>query len=112
MTAQSQWSTIAARILYEAYPDCDLLPIEPPHPGEPIGAFARRAEQAGDTLFLFLCREANDDIDADEYRQRLDGALRDIEQVHHAFGSPRLTACPVRPSLPILPQPPLDTKPM
>ena len=98
MTAQSQWSTIAARVLYEAYPDCDLLPIEPPHPGEPIGAFARRAEQAGDTLFLFLCREANDDIDADEYRQRLGGAL--------------LTACPVRPSLPILPQPPLDTKPM
>ena len=94
MTAQRQWSTIAARILYEAYPDCDLLPIEPPHPGEPIGAFARRAEQAGDTLFLFLCREANDDIDADEYQQRLDRALRDIEHVHHAFGNPQADGVP------------------
>lgn len=84
MTAQSQWSTIAARVLYEAYPDCDLLPIEPPHPGEPIGAFARRAEQAGDTLFLFLCREADDDLDAEEYLSRLDRALRDIDAVRVA----------------------------
>ena len=90
MTAQSQWSTIAARVLYEAYPDCDLLPIEPPHPGEPIGAFARRAEQAGDTLFLFLCREADDEIDAEEYLWRLDRALRGIDAVRvacHAHGS-------------------------
>ncbi len=84
MTAQSQWSTIAARVLYEAYPDCDLLSIEPPHPGEPIGAFARRAEQAGDTLFLFLCREADDEIDAEEYLSRLDRALRDIDAVRIA----------------------------
>ena len=84
MTAQNQWSTIAARVLYEAYPDNDLLPIEPPHPGELIGAFARRAEQAGDTLFLFLCREANDEIDAEEYLSRLDRALRDIDAVRVA----------------------------
>ncbi|MCK4661002.1 MAG: hypothetical protein KAV82_15885 [Phycisphaerae bacterium] len=84
MTAQNQWSTIAARVLYEAYPDNDLLPIEPPHPGELIGAFARRAEQAGDTLFLFLCREADDEIDAEEYLSRLDRALRDIDAVRVA----------------------------
>jgi len=84
MSAQSQWPTIAARVLYEAYPDQDLLPIEPPHPGEPIGAFARRAEQAGDTLFLFLCREADDEIDAEEYSSRLDRALRDIDAIRVA----------------------------
>lgn len=112
MSNHTDWSETVPQILYEAYPDCDLLPIEPPHPGEPIGAFARRAEQAGDTLFLFLCREANDDIDADEYQQRLDRALRDIEHVHHAFGNPQAdgVSCLALPS--DSPQPPHVTKPM
>ena len=85
MTSELNWRTVAAQIIYKAYPDSDLLPIDPPTAGETIAEVAVRAETAGDTLFLFLCREANDDIDAEEYCQRLDRALRDIEQVHDAF---------------------------
>lgn len=81
MSHPTKWSETVPQILYGAYPDHDLLPIEPPHPGELIGAFARRAEQAGDTLFLFLCREANDEMDAEEYLSRLDRAQRDIDAV-------------------------------
>jgi len=36
------------------YPEADLLPIEPPKPTERMGSFKLRAEEAGDTLFLFL----------------------------------------------------------
>ena len=94
MTSELSWRAIAAQVIYRAYPDSDLLPIDPPTAGETIGDFAVRAEAAADTLFLFLCREANDDIDAHEYRKRLDRALRDIEQVHDAFGDPFIDALP------------------
>ena len=85
MAKRNRWATAAPRIIYDAYPDQDLLPIEPPKPGETIGAFKLRAEEAGDTLFLFLCREADDEIDAEEYVARLDRAVRDIEAVRQAF---------------------------
>jgi len=85
MASKQSWRDIVAQVIYRAYPDSDLLPIDPPAAGETIGDFAVRAEGAGDTLFLFLCREANDDIDVDEYLHRLDRAMRDIEQVHDAF---------------------------
>jgi len=85
MAGDEPWSTLAARIIYEAYPDHDLLPIEPPGPGETIGTFKRLAEGAGDTLFLFLCREADDEIDVGEYLGRLDRAIRDIACVREAF---------------------------
>ena len=85
MTSELIWRAIAAQIIYHAYPDGDLLPIDPPAAGETTAGLSVRAENAGDTLFLFLCREANEDIDAEEYLHRLDRALRDIEQVHDAF---------------------------
>lgn len=85
MAAELNWRAIAAKIIYQAYPDSDLLPVDPPMAGETIGNFAVRAEGAGDTLFLFLCREANDDLDVEEYRNRLFCAVRDIEQVYDAF---------------------------
>jgi len=85
MTRRPDWRSVAAKILYRAYPDVDLLPIEPPAPGETISAFKLRAEDAGDTLFLFLCREADDDIDPQEYLDRLDRAIRDIEAVRHGL---------------------------
>jgi len=72
MKPKENWRSVAAGVIYGAYPDSDLLPIDPPAEGETIGGFAVRAEDAGDTLFLFLCREANDDIDAEEYLNRLD----------------------------------------
>ena len=94
MPRSGKWRDKAARIIYQAYPDQDLLPIEPPQRGETIRAFAARAQDAGDTLFLFLCREAGDDCnDAAEYVRRLDRAINDIEHVRAAFedirGAPR-----------------------
>jgi hypothetical protein len=85
MLNHNEWSVGAAAIIYEAYPDHDLLPIEPPRPGEMVTDFAVRAEDAGDTLFLFLCREADDEIDAHEYVARLDRAMQDIQEVQQAF---------------------------
>ena len=85
MSSHDPWATTAPRILYDHYPDQDLLPIEPPNTGETISDFSQRAEDAGDTLFLFLCREAHDEIDAEEYLNRLDRAMRDIAAVHDAL---------------------------
>jgi hypothetical protein len=87
MTSQLNWRTAAPQILYRYYPDSDLLPIESPQAGERIEDFAIRAEEAGDTLFLFLCREANEDIDAPEYLHRLERAMQDIERLCEAFES-------------------------
>lgn len=81
----SKWPEIAPQVIYEAYPDHDVLPIEPPKPGETIGQFAYRAENAGDALFLFLCREADDEINAHVYMARLDRAVGDIQSVRDAF---------------------------
>jgi hypothetical protein len=85
MNAKNDWHATAPQIIYEAYPDHDLLPIEPPRSGETIHEFAARAENAADTLFLFLCREADDEIDACEYVARLDRAVADIQCVRDAF---------------------------
>ena len=85
MSSHDPWAATAPQIIYDHYPDQDLLPIEPPNTGETISAFSQRAEDAGDTLFLFLCREAEDEIDAEEYLNRLDRAMRDIAAVHDAF---------------------------
>ena len=100
MASELNWRAMAAQIIYRAYPDSDLLPIDPPAAGETIGDFSVRAEAAGDTLFLFLCREANEDIDIGEYVQRLDRALRDIEQVRDAFADLVADAAPRPPSSP------------
>lgn len=85
MTLKSNWRTTAAQTIYRAYPDSDLLPIDPPAADETIDAFTLRAEAAADTLFLFLCREAIDEIDVEEYLDRLDRARRDIDAVREAF---------------------------
>jgi hypothetical protein len=85
MKPQNDWRKTAPSVIYEAYPNHDLLPIEPPKPGEAIGDFTDRARDAGNMLFLFLCCEAEDEIDADEYVARLDAAIRDIEAVRETF---------------------------
>ena len=71
MPSDTDWRTVAAQIIYGGYPDSDLLSIEPPGSGQPIGAFKHQAEAAGD-------------IDAEEYLNRLDRAVRDIEAVRDA----------------------------
>ena len=85
MARKPKWQDIAPQIIYHGYPEADLLPIEPPHPSERIGEFKLRAEDAGDTLFLFLCREADDEIAPQEYLDRLDRAINDIEHVRDAL---------------------------
>lgn len=84
MASKPNWRPIAAQIIYHGYPDSDLLPIEPLGTDMTIGEYKTQAEEAGDTLFLFLCREADDEIDAGEYIDRLDRAIRDIEHVRDA----------------------------
>jgi len=104
MIRPGKWRQTAAQVIYRGYPDQDLLPIIPPQPREMISAFAIRAQAAGDTLFLFLCREANDAMDAHEYVAQLDSAIRDIEHVRDAFmhrgragpGPSKRTTCPTR----------------
>lgn len=78
-----RWPTTSARLIYTAYPDHDLLPIEPPRVEETIHEFNRRTGRRllGDTLFQFLCMEADDQIDAGEYVRRLGRAMADIEAV-------------------------------
>jgi hypothetical protein len=98
MMSNLNWWTIAAQVIYHAYPDSDLLPIDPPPAGETIDNFTLRADAAADTLFLFLCREANDDIGVEEYLDRLDRARRDIEAVHDAFANLLIEAVPHPPS--------------
>ena len=86
MACSETWRHTAAALIYRAYPGHDLLPIDPPQPGETISAFAHRAQAAGDALFLFSCREAGDDCaGAAEYVARLDRAINDIEHVRAAF---------------------------
>ena len=98
MASRRRWGVIAPQVIYHAYPENDLLPIEPPKVNETIGEFVVRAEGAGDTLFLFLCREANDDIDVEEYLHRLDCARRDLVAVHDAFDNFLNDAVPHPPS--------------
>ncbi len=89
MPRTKSWARTAAQMIYAAYPGSDSLPIDPPGAGESPNAFAIRAQEAGDTLFLFLCREAGDDCcGAAEYVARLDRAIRDIEHVRDAFVRP------------------------
>lgn len=85
MSERNEWSETVPQVIYEAYPDCDVLLIDPPRPGETIHEFALRAEDAGDTLFLFLCREADDEIEAQVYIGRLDRAIGDIQSVRAAL---------------------------
>jgi hypothetical protein len=86
MAGPGKWRHSAAGVIYQAYPGKDLLPIDPPQPEETISAFALRAQEGGDTLFLFLCREAGDDCaGVAEYVARLDRAINDIEHVRAAL---------------------------
>lgn len=83
----SDWRMVAPALLYGAFSGSDLLPIEPPRPGETIHEFTTRAEETGDMLFLFLCREADDNINAAEYFTRLGEALHKITHVMDTFGA-------------------------
>ena len=82
MDKTTEWKTEAPNLIYNGYPNSDLLDIDPPVLNETIGVFKKRAEDAGDTLFLFLCREADEDCeDASEYIRRLEVAISQIQKL-------------------------------
>lgn len=75
--------------LYWAYPDCDLLPCEPPGEQESFAAFLARIgdpyRAAGDGLFGFLLSELGDEPATSQDRQeclrRLCRAIGELETV-------------------------------
>lgn len=66
-----------ARILYDAYPDSDLLPLDPDRDCCNLGALLEkvRSSNLGDTLFQFLVTEA-----AEGGEGTLEGAIRVIRR--------------------------------
>jgi hypothetical protein len=79
--------TVTPKDIYDAYPDSDLLAIEPPEENETFAAYKKRVGgnkgvlACGDTLFAFLLFEAQDESDPDEVIRLFDRAVADIEQV-------------------------------
>lgn len=70
--------------LYAAYPDAEYLSILPPKETTSYVDFEREAEDAGDTLFLFVLREIcnpNDPCKKNVAKSRLDSAIADLEAV-------------------------------
>ena len=79
---------VTPKDIYDAYPESDLLALEPPEENETFAAYRQRMGgnkgilDCGDTLFAFLLFEAADESgDPDEVIRRFDTAVSDIEQV-------------------------------
>jgi hypothetical protein len=79
--------------IYNAYPNSDLLSVEPPADSETLRDFSRRVNRVDeDILFMFIVREADDDANYDlteaEFVARLDNAIHDLKAVRNAFYVP------------------------
>lgn len=79
-----------ARLLYQAYPHCDLLPIDPKIDCRDLNTLFRKVTtgEIGDSLFRFLVveiREGGEGTRKGAMRVLLQ-ARRDIEAVLQAFG--------------------------
>lgn len=86
MSKRKPWKQLAPKLIYDSYPDSDLLPWGPPKAVERVSDYKSRVKRDGcDPLFEFLCGEACDDINAEEYVRRLNMAIRDIEAVRKVF---------------------------
>ena len=79
---------VTPKDIYDAYPESDLLALEPPEENETFAAYRKRMGgnksilACGDTLFAFLLFEEADEAgDPDEVIRRFDTAVSDIEQV-------------------------------
>ena len=96
MLKYSEWSRTIPRIIYQTFPDSDLLPIDPPKTGETIDEFSASARtQHCDLLFQHICEEAWAVDDAREYLALLDRAILDILSVRDAvrkMPAPRVRA--------------------
>jgi len=79
-------TTFTIQDLYAAYPDSDLLPIDPPEENETAAAFLKRTDRhCGDGLFTFLADELfEEDVDLYVQRDRLYTAMADISAVLRA----------------------------
>lgn len=78
-----EWRTKAPKLIYNNYPDVEVLCVDPPE-DDMIGEFSHKVCDCGDSLFLFLCREASDSDGPEEYLRFLERALRDIQAVKEA----------------------------
>jgi len=83
-----------AKIIYQAYPHSDLLPIDPIVDCTDLDTLLKKVitEDVGDTLFKFIVMEVHDTIDNDSDEtagpiRALERAVEDIEAVIQAFDS-------------------------
>ena len=74
------WEINIARLVYDAYPDSDLLPIDPEKDCRDLQALHEKVcrDRLGDTLFQFLVLEI---VEGGE--GTLDGAIRVIERARN-----------------------------
>lgn len=78
---------IQAKLVYDAYPDSDLLAIEPPLPDEGCASYVQRiGRDFGDSLFYFILAELSEDhLDGIDGAERLSRALDDLDSVRAAL---------------------------
>jgi len=78
---------ISPRLVYDAYPASDLLPLEPPEPNESFREYRDRITDkglidCGDTLFAFLMFELTHAENPQDALHLLSGAMNDILSIH------------------------------
>ena len=81
-------AAFSLRDLYEAYPDSDLLPLDPENLTLETVEFEERRCGLGDTLFLFLARELcapADVCDLDIQLSRVESAIGELESIRRAL---------------------------
>lgn len=92
MATSNKPAPFSLQDLYAAYPDSDLLPLDPKNlTPEAVEAAEGRPLGLGDTLFLFLVRDLcspaghPDHCDLDEQMARVRTARADLEAVYQAL---------------------------
>ena len=82
---------VLARVVYDAYPNSDLLPINRPRKNETVVQWIARcpeiAESIGDGLFSFLLREIWEGAEGEleESIRVIERAARDVHSVYEAL---------------------------
>jgi len=80
---------IKAKTIFDAYPDSDLLSLLPPSDDATVGEYLKTCDaDFGDTLFLFILKELNDDCeDADDAFRRINNAIEQLTAVRDALST-------------------------
>lgn len=88
MKTREQFQSQLGRVVYDAYPDASMLPLNPPADGA-INTLAknmsRLSRSEGDSLFEFIVNELNDDEEPIELILRLVRAQREIGEMINAL---------------------------